>query len=129
MSRIAYLNSKYINFNKANVHIEDITDAYIHLLENPSIQGVYNVGFENISILDIAKMVTKHCPSEIEITESNDPRSYRVNSDKFLKTGFIPKRTVEDAIQDIILRFDSGEIEDSPQSNTVEWMKAQNLHK
>jgi len=114
---------------RPNIHIEDITDAYIHLLENPSIQGIYNVGFENLSILDIAKMVARHCPSEIEITESNDPRSYRVNSDKFLKTGFVPKKTVEDAIKEIISRFNSGDIQDTPQSNTVEWMKAQNLHR
>ena len=114
---------------RPNVHIEDITDAYIHLLENSEIKGIYNVGFENISILDIAEMVTKHCPAEIEITESNDPRSYRVNSDKFLSTGFKPKKTVEDAIQEIIAGFRDGEIEDVPQSNTVEWMKSQNLHK
>jgi nucleoside-diphosphate-sugar epimerase len=99
------------------------------MLDNQSIQGIYNVGFENISILDIAKMVTKHCPAKIEITESNDPRSYRVNSDKFLKTGFAPKHTVEGAIKEIIAGFNSGDIEDAPQSNTVEWMKSQNLHK
>ena len=114
---------------RPNVHIQDITDAYIHMLDNQSIQGIYNVGFENISILDIAKMVTKHCPAKIEITESNDPRSYRVNSDKFLKTGFAPKHTVEGAIKEIIAGFNSGDIEDAPQSNTVEWMKSQNLHK
>jgi len=114
---------------RPNVHIEDLADAYIHFLNNPEIDGVYNVGFENLSILDIAKKVTTYVPADIEITESNDPRSYRVNSDKVLETGFLPKKTVEDAIEDIVVRFKTGDIKDTAQSNTVDWMKRQNLHK
>jgi nucleoside-diphosphate-sugar epimerase len=114
---------------RPNVHIEDLIDVYIHFLENPQFHGIYNVGFENISILDIANKVCKYLPAKIEITESNDPRSYRVNSDKLLATGYKPKKTVEDAIKEMILKFESGEIQDSPQSNTVEWMKNQNLHR
>ena len=114
---------------RPNVHIEDLTDAYIHFLDNPKLEGIFNVGFENISILDIARTITKHVSADIEITESNDPRSYRVNSDKLLDTGFSPKKTVEDAIEDIIDKFRSGDIKDTMQSNTVEWMKNQNLHK
>ena len=40
---------------RPNIHIDDITDVYIHFLENPNYTGIYNAGFENISILDIAK--------------------------------------------------------------------------
>jgi nucleoside-diphosphate-sugar epimerase len=114
---------------RPNVHIEDLIDVYIHFLKNPQFDGIFNVGFENISILDIAKKVIKYLPAKIEITESNDPRSYRVNSDKLIATGYTPKRTVEDAIKDMITKFESGVIQDSPQSNTVKWMKHQNLHK
>ena len=66
---------------RPNIHIDDLTDLYIHLIDNPEITGVYNAGFENISILNIAELVTKYLPVEIEITDSNDPRSYRINSD------------------------------------------------
>jgi nucleoside-diphosphate-sugar epimerase len=114
---------------RPNVHIEDLIDVYIHFLDNPQFDGIYNVGFENISILDIAKKVTKYLPAKIDITQSNDPRSYRVNSDKLLSTGYKPKKSVENAIQEMIIKFKSGEILDSPQSSTVEWMKSQNLHK
>ena len=114
---------------RPNVHIEDLTDAYIHFLDNPELYGIYNVGFENLSILDIAKKVTKYVAADIEISESNDPRSYRVNSDKVIKTGFSPSKTVENAIEDMILRFSAGDIGDTPQSNTVEWMKQQGLHR
>jgi len=114
---------------RPNVHIDDLIDAYVHFLDNPQFDGIFNVGFENISILDIAKKVTKFLPAEIKITESNDPRSYRVNSDRLLATGFKPKKTIEHAIQEMLSKFESGEIMDSPQCNTVEWMKIQNLHK
>ncbi len=40
---------------RPNIHIDDITDLYLFLLDHPEHTGVYNAGFENISILDIAK--------------------------------------------------------------------------
>ncbi|HRD75888.1 MAG TPA: SDR family oxidoreductase, partial [Hyphomicrobiaceae bacterium] len=75
---------------RPNIHIDDITDLYIFLLDHPEHTGVFNAGFENISIMDIAQRVTAHVPAEIVVTPSNDPRSYRVNSDRLLATGFKP---------------------------------------
>ena len=95
---------------RPNIHIGDITDVYLHFIDHPEVTGIYNAGFENISILDIAKLVTKYLPVEIVVTESNDPRSYRVNSDKLLATGFKPKKTVEDAIREIIEKHRAGEL-------------------
>ena len=87
---------------RPNIHIDDITDLYVFLLGHPEVTGVFNAGFENISILDIAHLVIKQVPAEIVVTDSNDPRSYRVNSDKLLSAGFKPNRTVDDAIKKII---------------------------
>jgi nucleoside-diphosphate-sugar epimerase len=88
---------------RPNIHIQDITDVFIHFLNlRDKAPGIYNAGFENISILDIAKRITEHIPSEIIISESNDPRSYRLNADKLLSTGFVPKHTVNDAILEIM---------------------------
>src|SRR3990167_1955436 len=87
---------------RPNIHIDDITDLYLFLLENPKIQGIYNAGFENLSILEIARLVQKYVNADIQITPSNDPRCYRLCSDKLLKTGFKPKKTVENAIQEIV---------------------------
>ena len=69
---------------RPNIHIDDITDVYLFMLKHPEHQGIYNAGFENISIMDIARRVIEHAPAKITVTESNDPRSYRVNSDKLL---------------------------------------------
>lgn len=108
---------------RPNIHIDDITDVYLHLIDHPEVTGVYNAGFENISILDIAELVTKHVPVEIVVTESNDPRSYRVNSDKLLATGFKPKKTVDNAICEIIEKFRSGELKDEDRFHNLKWME------
>src|SRR5258706_198682 len=49
---------------RPNIHIDDITDLYLFLLDHPEHTGIYNAGFENISILDIANMVAKHVRAE-----------------------------------------------------------------
>src|ERR1700759_4994947 len=86
---------------RPNIHIDDITDLYLFLLEHPEVTGIYNAGFENLSIMEIAEMVKRHTNASIVVKPSNDPRSYRVNSDKLLATGFKPKKRVENAILEI----------------------------
>jgi nucleoside-diphosphate-sugar epimerase len=108
---------------RPNIHIDDITDVYLHLIDHPEVTGVYNAGFENISILDIAKIVTKHVPVEIVVTESNDPRSYRVNSGKLMATGFKPKKSVEDAVTEIIAKYRAGELQDDDRFYNLKWME------
>jgi nucleoside-diphosphate-sugar epimerase len=108
---------------RPNIHIDDITDAYLYMLDNPQFTGIYNAGFENISILDIAKIVQKHIDAEIEITASPDMRSYRVNSDKLLKIGFRPKKNVEIAVIEMIENFKGGILKDHEQFHNLKWMQ------
>jgi nucleoside-diphosphate-sugar epimerase len=108
---------------RPNIHIDDITNVYLHLIDHPEVTGVYNAGFENISIMDIAKLVTKYIPVEIAVTESNDPRSYRINSDKLLATGYKPKKTVEDAIREIIEQYRVGVLKDEDHFYNLRWME------
>ncbi len=111
------------NQTRPNIHVEDITDLYMFLLENPEIKGVFNAGFENLTILEIAEMVCGFADASIKIRESNDPRSYRVNSDKLLKTGFRPKKTVESAIMEMCDAFKIGSLKNDERFHTVSWMK------
>lgn len=108
---------------RPNIHIEDITDLYIYMLDHPEITGVYNAGFENISIREIAERVIRIIPAEIVITPSNDPRSYRVNSDKLLATGFRPKRTVDDAISEIVAEYQRGALKNEDRWHNLRWMQ------
>ena len=112
---------------RPNIHIDDITDLYLFLLDHPEHTGVYNAGFENISILQIAEMVAKHVPAEIIVTPSNDPRSYRVNSDKLLATGFRPKKTVEDAIKEIVGLYRQNALKDDERFHNLKWMQKEVL--
>ncbi len=111
------------NQTRPNIHIDDITDVYLHLLDRPHLTGVYNAGFENITILEIAETVTRHVPAQIKITPSNDPRSYRVNSGKLLATGYVPKKTVEGAITEIVTRYRAGELRDEDRHHNLKWMQ------
>ncbi len=114
---------------RPNIHIKDMVNVYRHFLNSKNIKsGCYNAGFENISILDIAKMVSEKIDSEIIITESNDPRSYRQDSSKLVKTGFKPQYSVSKAIEDIIDAFKSGKLSDSEECYTVKWMKKLGLN-
>ena len=91
---------------RPHIHIKDIVDVYIHFLElGEKATGIYNAGFENMSIMKIAKKVTEFFPAEIVVTESNDPRSYHLNSNKLLNTGFKPSRNVQAAITEILDAF------------------------
>ncbi len=109
---------------RPNVHIQDITDIFIHFLgKGPEFAGIYNAGFENISIMDIAKMVTERVPATITVKPSNDPRSYRLNSDKLLSTGFQPKHGVADGIQDIIDAYRAGRLVDDDIHYNIRTMK------
>ena len=108
---------------RPNIHIDDITDLYLFLLDHPDVTGVYNAGFENISILDIAKMVIEHVPAELIVTPSNDPRSYRVNSDKLLTAGFRPKKSVDDAIKEIVGLYRQGALKEEDRWHNLRWME------
>ena len=103
---------------------EDMCRVYEHFLENEGLpSGPYNAGFENISIFEIAQKVRRHIDCEISVSESNDPRSYRQDSQKLLKTGFAPKFSVDDAIEQMVSMWKSGELVDDDSWYTVKTMK------
>ena len=109
---------------RPNIHIQDITDVFIHFLDSKDqYQGIYNAGFENISILEIANRVLKFTDAEIQITESNDPRSYRLNADKLLKTGFSPGFSIDKAMQEITNAVEKGLLVDRDIWYNVKTMK------
>ena len=112
------------NQTRPNIHMNDMIGVYLHFLElGENAIGIYNAGFENISILDVAKKVTQHISVEIEVTESNDPRSYRQNSDKLLSTGFPPEFSVKNGIKDVIEAYNAGSLKDEDHFYNIRAMK------
>ena len=109
---------------RPNIHVKDMIKVYLHFLDKSKLEsGTFNAGFENLSIMSIAEKVTEYIPSEIIVTSSDDPRSYRVNSDKLISTGFRPRYSVEYAIREIIEEYNAGKIEDTDNCYNIRVMK------
>jgi len=105
---------------RPNIHIADMVEVYRHFINNKDIpSGSYNAGFENLTILDIAKRIAGEVGADITVEESNDPRSYRLDSSKLLATGFQPKHTLDDAIAELKSKFLSGTLVNTSLNNTV----------
>ena len=104
---------------RPNLNIRDMVRTYLAFLEAPpsSVDGEsFNVGFQNRSVEDIAKMVRDTLADstiELAYTPSDDNRSYHVNSEKIKRVlGFQPRFTIEDAILSIADAWKAGRIRD-----------------
>ena len=92
---------------RPNIHIDDSTNCYIKLIEEESdkINGeIFNIGTENYKVMNLAKMIKNIIGEDVEIKRKDviDQRSYRLSSEKIKKAiGFINKKTVEDAVEDL----------------------------
>ena len=111
---------------RPNIHIDDLVDLYLFALER-RLEGVYNAAFENLTVLEIAELVARQIPAEITVVPGNDPRSYRLCSDKLLSTGYRPKKTVETAVTELAAAYRDGRLTDRPNWHTVSWMKEHKL--
>ncbi len=110
---------------RPNIHVEDIAQLYNHLAINHSTiaSGCYNAGFENLSITEIAKLISTKIDCELNFLQSNDPRSYRQDSSKVLATGFTQKNTVSKAIDEIIAAYRRKDLIVDDTCYNVKWMK------
>ncbi len=101
---------------RPNIHIADMAAAYVDALEwsDESIDGkIYNVGYENYRLREIAAMVRAVVGPQVTIaaTPSDDLRSYRVSSAKIARElGFRARHTVEDAVRDLVAAFRAGKV-------------------
>lgn len=99
---------------RPNLHIEDMTDLYLASLQWPDekIDGkIYNAGWQNLSIREIAELVRSETGDDVSIVTSptNDLRSYHISSEKIKRElGWAPRRTVRDAVCDLLAAFRAG---------------------
>jgi nucleoside-diphosphate-sugar epimerase len=104
---------------RPNIHVEDMTDLYLTLLEAPAqaVDGkVWNAGYHNLKVREIAEMVRSKVGSGVEIvvTPTDDHRSYHVSSERIRRElGFSANRSVEDAIADLKSAFTAGKVPNS----------------
>jgi nucleoside-diphosphate-sugar epimerase len=111
---------------RPNIHIDDLVDLYL-FAHDRRLAGVYNAGFENLRVMDIARLITRDVPAAIDVKPSNDPRSYSVCSDKLLATGFTPTRSVASAVAEMAAAYRDGRLTDDPVCYNVRWMREHNF--
>jgi len=121
---------------RPNLHIQDMTDLYVQSLRWPAEQidgKVYNAGWQNLKIREIAELVKAVVGDGVRIIASptDDLRSYHVSSEKIRRElGWEPRYTVPDAIRDLLAAFKAGQVPNSladPRYFNIKTMNAQ-LH-
>jgi nucleoside-diphosphate-sugar epimerase len=115
LTNIAFHKKEIVVFGgdqlRPNIHINDMCRAYLKILESPTniIQGkIYNVGFENKKVIDIASMVKNKIDNNINIIvkKSEDNRSYHISSKKIAEElSYTTIHSIEDSIVDLIEAF------------------------
>lgn len=104
---------------RPNIHVDDMVEFYTRALEwdDDAIDGrIYNAGYENHTIMQIAEMVRDVIGKDtaIEVTPTDDLRSYHISSEKLRRElGFTPTRTITDAVRGLKAAFDAGRVPDS----------------
>ena len=104
---------------RPNLHIDDMVRLYVEALGWPAekIDGkIYNVGYHNFKVREIAEMVRNVVGQDIEIitTPTDDNRSYHVSSARIQRDlGFSAQRSLEDAVRDLQNAFKANLIPNS----------------
>ncbi len=101
---------------RPNIHIEDVVDLYVQSLRWPAalIDGkIFNAGYHNRKVREIADSVRTIVGErvKIETVPTDDNRSYHISSAKIgRELGFVARRTIEDAVKDLLAAFTAGKI-------------------
>jgi nucleoside-diphosphate-sugar epimerase len=97
---------------RPNIHIKDMVRSYELLIkaDEKIINGeIFNVGFENKTVKELASDVQKVIGSDVTIKNfsSDDNRSYHISSNKILeRLNFKTKFNILDAVQDLKEAFE-----------------------
>ena len=92
---------------RPNIHIKDMAEAYSLLLKAPRdkvIGKVFNAGFENQTVLELAEIVKEVIGKDVSLvmSKTDDNRSYHISSAKFKEElGFKTMFTVKDAVKEL----------------------------
>jgi nucleoside-diphosphate-sugar epimerase len=116
LTNLAYHNREITIFGgdqlRPNIHIQDMVRAYELFInmENEKINGkIFNIGFENLTVNQLASEVQKVIGSDVKIKKlpTNDNRSYHISSKKIQdELGFVTNFSILNAIEDLKRAFE-----------------------
>lgn len=122
MSKFAYYKKKIDVYGgnqlRPNIHVEDVADGIISIIKakKKSVENeIFNLSNDklNLEIIQIAKKVKKTFKNaNLNIIKTSvDTRNYKVSSNKIKnKTGFVAKRSIENALKEIKNLFSNNKI-------------------
>lgn len=98
------------HFKRNYIHVRDVVRAFMHSLNNleKMKSQIYNVGLSqaNLSKKELCEEIKKHIPNftyvEEKIKKDPDQRNYIVSNEKIESTGFLPKFSLSDGIDELI---------------------------
>jgi nucleoside-diphosphate-sugar epimerase len=98
------------HFKRNYIHIRDVARVFLHGIRNfAKMKGqAYNVGLSsaNLSKVELCRIIKKHLPDfaflEAPVGKDPDKRDYVVSNRKIEKTGFKPRVSLDDGIDELI---------------------------
>ncbi|MBQ5592935.1 MAG: NAD(P)-dependent oxidoreductase [Clostridia bacterium] len=101
------------HFKRNFIHIRDVVGAYIHAINNfEAMKGkAYNCGLSdaNLSKIELCEKIKAHLPQftffESEINSDPDKRNYIVSNERLESTGWKPKYSLDDGIEELIRTY------------------------
>jgi len=101
------------HFKRNYIHVRDVSLAFIHMMRNyGKYKGeVFNLGLSsaNLSKLELCEIIKKHIPDFVikidEFSKDPDKRNYIVSNKKMEKTGWLPRHSLDDGIQELIKAY------------------------
>jgi len=105
------------------IHIQDMVNVYLFMLEKNLPSGPYNASVGNLSAKNTAykiKNIINDC--KIIYQKSNDPRSYRLSNEKLLSNGFNFRIGLDQGIYNFIDNFKNGKIKNSKNAYSINFI-------
>ena len=106
------------------LHIKDMVNFYLHCLKRKKMRGTYNISQGNLTLDQTAEKIKLFMPKcKIAHTKSNDIRSYRLNSDRAINSGFRFVTNINDEIQNLLKLLKDKKIKSRPNNYSINWLK------
>jgi len=98
------------DFKRNYIHIRDVADCFIHCVNNAErmVGRPYNVGLDeaNLSKEELALKIKEYVPNFYihfaPVGSDPDKRNYIVSSQRLREAGFVPRRSLDDGIKELL---------------------------
>jgi len=97
------------------LHVRDVAHAVEYCLDN-NVRGLFNLSERNVVISELAQEIKRYVPDvqiEWQDMKFEDLRDYRVKNDRILTTGWRPRFSLPDGIQELKRVFMEGRVKDT----------------